>query len=96
MFWNVVEGKIDAAELLAEYPEDTGNPSFTAMTHGLWHVSHCFDYVRQALMCRPDLTLEGPVHVNGRLLVVGWESPHQCQSWDTIWKYFEEHSVATF
>lgn len=92
MFWNVVEGRIDPKELLAEYPEDTDHPSLTAMTHGLWHVSHCFDFVRQALMCRPDLTLEWPVKVNGKFLVLGWESTHQCKDWGAIWKYLKEQS----
>ena len=92
MFWDVIEGRISPADLLAEYPSDTSNPSFSAMTHGLWHIAHCFDYVRQALMCAGDMSLESPVRANGRVLVVGWDNPHECRNWDEMWRYLEDHS----
>ena len=47
------------------------------------HIPHCFDYIRQALMCAGDLTLEWPrTEKNGqRFAVDGWGVPHQCKSW---------------
>lgn len=93
MFWDVLEGRIDRLELLAEYPEDGVDPSFAATTHGLWHISHCFDYVRQGLMCAADLSLEWPVEVNGQTLVVGWNNAHRCVAWDEMWDFFETNAA---
>jgi hypothetical protein len=47
------------------------------------HVYHCFDYIRQALMCAGDLTLEWPrTEKDGRRFAVdGWGISHQCKSW---------------
>lgn len=47
------------------------------------HVYHCFDYIRQALMCNADLTVEWPkTEANGeRVAVDGWGVQHQCKNW---------------
>jgi len=47
------------------------------------HVYHCFDYLRQALMCHADLTVEWPrTEADGRRFAVdGWNIEHQCKSW---------------
>ena len=44
---------------------------------------HCFDYIRQALMCHADLTVEWPrTEADGRRFAVdGWGIEHQCTSW---------------
>jgi len=51
MFWGVLEGALDPQALLEGYPNDTADPTFDALTSGLWHVNHCFDYIRQAIQC---------------------------------------------
>ena len=43
-----------------------------------WHMIHCFDYMRQAIMCSADMALEGlettfPDHNGGS---DGWDSKH--------------------
>jgi len=43
-----------------------------------WHMVHCFDYMRQAIMCSSDIALEGlettfPDHNGGS---DGWDSKH--------------------
>lgn len=43
-----------------------------------WHMIHCFDYMRQAIMCSADMSLEGlettfPDHNGGS---DGWDSKH--------------------
>jgi hypothetical protein len=43
-----------------------------------WHMIHCFDYMRQAIMCSSDMALEGlehtfPDHNGGS---DGWDSKH--------------------
>jgi len=47
------------------------------------HIFHCFDYIRQALMCAGDLTIEWPrEEPDGRRFAVdGWGIPHECKSW---------------
>lgn len=47
------------------------------------HMAHCFDYLRQSIMCAGDMTLEWPKEGSSgeRLLVDGWGIQHQCKSW---------------
>lgn len=47
------------------------------------HVYHCFDYIRQALMCAGDMTVEWPrTEPDGRRFAVdGWGIEHECKSW---------------
>merc|ERR1711939_459646 len=60
------------------------------------HVFHCFDYIRQALMCAGDMTIEWPrVEADGsRFAVDGWGITHECKSWDAIMQYMQENSVS--
>lgn len=50
------------------------------------HVYHCFDYIRQALMCNADLTVEWPkTEADGRRIAVdGWGVQHQCKNWVSV------------
>ncbi|RMZ67694.1 Thioesterase domain-containing [Pyrenophora seminiperda CCB06] len=46
-----------------------------------WHMIHCFDYLRQAILCSADMALEGlettfPDHNGGS---DGWDSKHVCK-----------------
>lgn len=47
------------------------------------HIVDCFDYLRQALMCAGDTTLEWPREENDgrRIAVDGWGVTHQCVDW---------------
>ncbi|KAL8920390.1 MAG: hypothetical protein Q9208_006271 [Pyrenodesmia sp. 3 TL-2023] len=57
------------------------------------HTAHCFDYLRQALMCFGDMTLEGArVEEDGsREHVDGWGMEHQCRSWDSVIDWTVRH-----
>jgi hypothetical protein len=57
------------------------------------HIYHCFDYIRQAIMCAGDTALERARVVNGRVVrgVDGWGADHWCRDWDAIWKWAEEN-----
>ncbi|KAK4445428.1 hypothetical protein QBC34DRAFT_384226 [Podospora aff. communis PSN243] len=50
------------------------------------HVEHCFEYVRQGIICAGDTTLEGGRVVGGRVVrgVDGWGVEHWCRDWDWI------------
>ncbi|KAK0281265.1 hypothetical protein LTR91_011583 [Friedmanniomyces endolithicus] len=60
------------------------------------HVWHCFDYIRQALMCAGDMTVEWPrTEEDGRRFAVdGWGVTHECKDWDAIMTFMKERTVA--
>ncbi|KAJ5549175.1 hypothetical protein N7513_006409 [Penicillium frequentans] len=47
---------------------------------------HCFDYLRQLVMCNLDLTYESArVDIDGeRRVADGWGTIHQCKDWSAI------------
>lgn len=50
------------------------------------HLDHCWDYIRQVIMCFGDPALE-PAKVDGdgvRRNVDGWGATHQCRDWDAL------------
>lgn len=52
---------------------------------------HCFDYMRQAIMCSADMALEGhettfPDDNGGS---DGWDSKHVCKDWSEVVDYLE-------
>ncbi|KAI1330606.1 hypothetical protein F5Y16DRAFT_362247 [Xylariaceae sp. FL0255] len=56
-----------------------------------WHMIHCFDYMREAVMCNADMALEGlehtfPDHNGGS---DGWDSTHVCKDWSQVKTYLE-------
>jgi len=57
-----------------------------------WHLTHCFEYLRQSIMCCGDTALEGqattfPVGVTGS---DGWDATHVCKNYDEVYDYLEE------
>ncbi|KAJ0328802.1 hypothetical protein COL5a_004587 [Colletotrichum fioriniae] len=56
----------------------------------LGHLSHCWDFVRQAIQCRADTTIEWQVsdELSGSL---GWGYQHQCYDYDALLAWAEEH-----
>ena len=57
------------------------------------HIYHCFDYIRQAIMCSGDTTLEKARTVDGKIVrgVDGWGVEHECRDYDAIYAYGAEH-----
>lgn len=91
-FWQLMEGKLDP-EALEALDGDTTDPNFIPNGHGVWHIEHCFIYVRHALQCCGDTTIEVRTDFNGQLIFIGWNSTHQCRSFDAIWDYTIKHST---
>ncbi|KAF2197594.1 hypothetical protein GQ43DRAFT_424242 [Delitschia confertaspora ATCC 74209] len=59
--------------------------------HGSMHTGHCFDYLRQGIMCAGDMSMEWPRdEPNGgkRIHVDGWGIPHKCKSWVSFQSFF--------
>ncbi|KAH8650040.1 hypothetical protein BX600DRAFT_554465 [Xylariales sp. PMI_506] len=57
-----------------------------------WHLGHCFDYIRQGIMCSGDIALEGqqttfPAGVIG---TDGWDAKHVCKNYDEVLDYLEQ------
>lgn len=60
----------------------------------LGHLDHCFDYLRQAVMCAGDMTLEPAVEYKeiGRKGVAGWDVEHNCRSFQAMKDFAEQHT----
>ncbi|TRX89376.1 hypothetical protein FHL15_009674 [Xylaria flabelliformis] len=88
----------NTAEFFSEEVLDKWNKLMPGLTSGHeipddhhWHMIHCFDYMRQAIMCSADMALEGlettfPDHNGGS---DGWDSKHVCKDWSQVKSYLE-------
>ncbi|KAK1975432.1 hypothetical protein LZ30DRAFT_605645, partial [Colletotrichum cereale] len=61
--------------------------------HEVDHAWHCFDYIRQSLMCCGDTSLEGADPFNPPSRTLGFGTTHVCRDYDAIFKYAEEHRL---
>lgn len=61
------------------------------------HIEHCFDYIRQVLMCHADLSLEhrwhSPDEAPDNDAVNGWDVVHQCRDWNAVVSFVEENAL---
>ena len=61
--------------------------------HSVDHMKHCWDYLRQALLCYADDTLE-PLREEGRPDlpgVNGWGVEHKCRDFDELMRWTARH-----
>jgi hypothetical protein len=52
------------------------------------HSAHCFDYIRQSIMCNADTSLEGKTEAGP-----GWGSTHECKDYDAVLAWANDHTV---
>jgi Mycotoxin biosynthesis protein UstYa len=52
------------------------------------HAAHCFDYIRQSIICNADTSLEGRTEAGP-----GWGSKHECKDYDAILAWANDHTV---
>ncbi|KAI1816200.1 hypothetical protein GGS20DRAFT_255060 [Poronia punctata] len=52
------------------------------------HSSHCFDYLRQSIMCNGDTNLEGETEAGP-----GWGSDHMCVDYDALRDWANDHGA---
>jgi hypothetical protein len=57
-------------------------------TTDLEHVQHCFDYIRQALLCAADTNLETANVTTGK--TNGWGFERTCRSYEDVVKWAEK------
>ncbi|KAK6864834.1 hypothetical protein PG990_005727 [Apiospora arundinis] len=67
----------------------------TAVLMETWHMNHCFDYLRQSIMCCGDVALEGeqttfPEGFDGS---DGWDAKHVCKDYTEVYSYLEKNAV---
>ncbi|KAF7966830.1 hypothetical protein HWV62_11554 [Athelia sp. TMB] len=63
------------------------------------HVKHCFNYLRQAILCNADITLEpGKTVVEDHHTAVmgGYDTIHKCRDWTQVWGYMEDEWHKSF
>lgn len=69
----------------------------SAHPHGPAHTRHCFDYLRQSIMCAADSNLEPVVPELGG--ITGWGNTRMCRDfgqlaeWATRWKAGQEQGA---
>lgn len=51
------------------------------------HVDHCFEYLRQAISCGGDLTIEGYSPLGTASSVTGWGVSHDCLNFEVLRTY---------
>lgn len=58
-----------------------------------WHLGHCFEYLRQSIMCCGDVALEGQqtTFPEGTVGSDGWDAKHVCKDYNQIYNYLEEN-----
>jgi len=61
--------------------------------HPIEHLGHCFDYLRQAVMCAGDMTLEPAEELKTLKVKVvdGWNVEHRCRNWKMMYDFAENH-----
>ena len=72
--------------------KDVNSPHFVPNSFGVWHLTHCFDYLRQALQCAGDMSVEWPRNFEGQSIVVGWDIPHKCVNWESMMDFMEQNA----
>ncbi|KAF2267867.1 hypothetical protein CC78DRAFT_576410 [Lojkania enalia] len=82
---------LDAYNKLSLSPEPLEMP---------WHMTHCFEYIRQAIMCAGDVALEGAATTfpddpeqGDRGGSDGWDAKHVCKNYDEIYAYLEQETA---
>lgn len=69
-----------------------GHPAYKALAG---HVAHCFDYIRQGLMCAGDSSLEAFLEGDGVTLrpqgSSGWGVEHRCVEYDALVRWTDKY-----
>lgn len=57
-----------------------------------WHLTHCFDYLRQSIMCCSDMALEGTqtTFPEGSIGSDGWDAKHVCKDYRQVLGHLEK------
>ncbi|KAF7312836.1 hypothetical protein MKEN_00967500 [Mycena kentingensis (nom. inval.)] len=73
------------------------SPPSERTPHGDGHMNHCFNYLRQLLVCRADTTLEPTqiIRKDGKVFAAasGEGVVHKCRDWTQIRRFVEDNML---
>jgi hypothetical protein len=75
LYWAALRGEWNLKVIEAEREE---------LLTDVRHTNHCFDYIRQAIMCAGDMSIEGAATLtkeNETPHINGYGSRHECKSY---------------
>ncbi|KAI1820015.1 hypothetical protein F4861DRAFT_95142 [Xylaria intraflava] len=58
----------------------------------LWHIRHCFEYIKTSLTCCADTALEGQKSDTDQPATDGFGAYHTCRNFDAVMTWAEENS----
>ncbi|KAK5172793.1 uncharacterized protein LTR77_002913 [Saxophila tyrrhenica] len=61
-----------------------------------FHIAHCFDYLREGILCAGDATLEGNNTAKYPGVKIPWGTSHRCANWDALREWADERTVFPF
>ncbi|KAK1072016.1 hypothetical protein LTR12_003420 [Friedmanniomyces endolithicus] len=65
-------------------------------SHLGFHIAHCFDYIRQGILCAGDATLEGNNSMKYPGVEIPWGTSHRCADWSAIVEWADERTIWPF
>ncbi|EKG13614.1 Major facilitator superfamily [Macrophomina phaseolina MS6] len=71
----------------------TGEEHKVQEGHHSVHTNHCFDYLRQAILCNGDMTLEGRTELDNTKGTDGYGHTHVCRSYNELVQWAEERRL---
>ena len=72
----------------AYYSTSDGGEDFDFGLNRTHHAGHCFEYLRQSIMCAADSTLE-PAEDIGKAFL-GWGFRRQCRNYEDLMRWAEK------
>ncbi|KAK5108829.1 hypothetical protein LTR62_007803 [Meristemomyces frigidus] len=61
-----------------------------------YHIAHCFDYLRQGILCAGDATLEGNQSATYPGVEIPWGTAHRCTNWQALVDWADERTIWPF
>ena len=92
--WSIMEGFAEATSPAGQVPahdDFAHGDGATTEEVAHFHLQHCFEYLRQAILCSADLALEGDQTTFPEDFVGsdGWDATHVCRDWDQVRAHLE-------
>jgi hypothetical protein len=61
-----------------------------------YHIAHCFDYLRQGILCAGDSTLEGNNSATYPGVEIPWGTAHRCVDWEALRGWADDRTIWVF
>ncbi|KAF3018842.1 hypothetical protein E8E14_006235 [Neopestalotiopsis sp. 37M] len=60
----------------------------------MWHIRHCFEYLKNSLTCCADTALEGQKSDTDEPATDGFGAYHVCRDFDSVYDWAREHRIS--